>query len=592
MSWLAYDAWQVWAVAGVAGGVAAWLFFLKVRHPRRTVPSLVLWQRAFEQERPRSVVERLRRAISLLIILAVAWLLALAPGRPASVTAGPGLVTIVVDTAPSMAAKTRDGRSRLELAKDRAREIIAKAGPTSEIRLLDTAGAVSATAATPPGELLRALDRLATRPGADRRPAPAAGDGRLIVITDGVRRRAWTQRAERVSVFEPAVNVRLAAFAVRPLPARPTAYQAYVEIVNDSPSARHATLSLRDPRQAGPSREIDLAPGAAYRDVLDLDGLAAGELRATVTTSGDGFALDDEAVAYLPAIGPFKTLLVTEGNPPLEAALGLDPFVDLSTLAPPVPARLPPADVIVFDRHTPVAPPASPSLLVRPSAAAWLAPALRVGGEVPRPAVRAWDTSDPLLQYVRGEDIRIDRAARIEVAPGSSGVRVIAASDATPLVIAAERPVRLAILAFDLRDSDLPFQVGFPMLVRNAVLWLAGVRAPFVTAAGTVRLPWPDAEIRTSDDRLVPAQRILGGTVFEAGGPGLFFAMRGTDRVPVVVGLAEAATGVNESEPAWGEPAAPRDAPAGGREWWPIMLAVAFVLATVEWVTFHRRVTL
>ncbi len=111
MSWLAFSTWQVWVVAALAAGTVTWLFFLRLRHPRRAVPSLMLWQRALEQERPRSVVERLRRLISLLIILAVAWLLALAPGRPASGTAGhrpwrldPGHLALVVESLPRRAS--------------------------------------------------------------------------------------------------------------------------------------------------------------------------------------------------------------------------------------------------------------------------------------------------------------------------------------------------------------------------------------------------------------------------------------------------------------------------------------------------------
>jgi len=62
--------------------------------------------------------------------------------------------------------------------------------------------------------------------------------------------------------------------------------------------------------------------------------------------------------------------------------------------------------------------------------------------------------------------------------------------------------------------------------------------------------------------------------------------------VPIVVGLDEAATGVNASEFAGQAPAAASSTTTGGREWWPVMLAVAFALAALEWVTFHRRLTL
>jgi len=595
MTWLAFATWQVWTVASAAAAVAAWLFFLKLRHPRRAVPSLVLWERALEQERPQSIVERLRRLISLLLILAVAWLLALAPGRPAKVAAGrrPRPLTLVIDTAPSMAANMRDGRSRLDLATDRAREIIAGAGPAAGIRLIDTAGRVSSAPGEPRSELLRALNRLAARPGADRLPALAADDEDLIVITDGVRRRAWPARAERVSVFEPAANVRLAAFDVRPLPTQPLVYQAYVEIVNESASVQRVTFSIRDPQQARSRQEIDLAPGGIHRDVLNIKGLAPGELRASVSASGDAFALDDEAVAYLPLTRPIRTLLVTDGNPPLETALGLDSLVELTTVRPGVFANAARADVVIFDRFAPPASPSVPALLVHPSAASWLGPVVRVGEDVLHPAVRVWDTSHPVLQFVSGTDVRIDRTARLDLAPAAPGVRVAAASDATPLVVVEDQPARRVIVGFDLRETDFPFQVGFPVFLRNTVLWLAGAQAPLVASAGTVRVPWPDAAVASAEGAAIPTRRVLESTVFDAPGPGLFFAQHGGERVPIVVGLdGTGAPGVNASEFAGPAPAAARAASGGGAEWWPVMLAIAFALAALEWVTFHRRLTL
>ena len=52
-----------WTVAAIAGGMAATvtaLFFMKVRHPRVLVPSLLLWRRVLDEDRAVSFWERVR----------------------------------------------------------------------------------------------------------------------------------------------------------------------------------------------------------------------------------------------------------------------------------------------------------------------------------------------------------------------------------------------------------------------------------------------------------------------------------------------------------------------------------------------------
>ncbi len=592
MSWLALAPWQAWTLAAATVAAAAWLFFLKLRHPRRAVPSLLLWRRALEQELPQSTVERLRRLISLLVTLAIALLLALAPGRPTLGDTGrPAVLTIVIDTSPSMAVKTSDGRTRLDHAKARARSLIAAAGPAARVRLIDTSGRGPGIGDASQADALRALDALAVWPGPDRLPRFEAEGREAIVVTDGVRRRTWPARATRVSVFEPAANVGFTAFDVRPAPARPLAYDAYVEIMNASGDHRRAELSIRDAKGVRLHRAIDLAPGDRYRDALDVTGLARGEIRATVSTPDDGFALDDGAVAYVPWDEPVRTLLVTDGNPPLETALQLDPAIDVTIVRPSAYTGDERADVCVFDRFAPEREPAKPTLLLRPSVTVWLSRIARVGGEVARPVVRTWDSAQPVLRFVNGADIRIDRADRLEPAREAPGVQVIADAADTPLVMTADRPVRRVLVGFDLRDTDFPFQLGFPLFLRNAIVWLAGVREPIRAASGIVAAPFPDVEIVNAEGSAVSARRLLDATIFEAPVPAVFFARHLGGRVPIVVNNGDPAlSNVNASE--FNGPTPPETAsPRRGGELWPRMIVLAFALVVVEWWTFHRRMT-
>ena len=62
---------------------------------------------------------------------------------------------------------------------------------------------------------------------------------------------------------------------------------------------------------------------------------------------------------------------------------------------------------------------------------------------------------------------------------------------------------RVAVLAFDLRRSDLPLQVAFPLLLANLTGWLApgsGGDLPTQVAPGTAvaLTPPPEAEAATT----------------------------------------------------------------------------------------------
>ena len=592
MTWLALAPWQAWTLAAATAAAVAWLFFLKLRHPRRAVPSLLLWRRALEKERPQSAVERLRRLVSLVVAVAIALLLALAPGRPVGGDASPrAVITIVIDTSPSMASRTADGQTRFEHAKARARGIVAAAGPAARVRIADTAGRAAESAEENATDAVRRLDEVTIWPGPDRLPRIDDEGRDAIVITDGVRRRSWPAHATRVSVFEPAVNVGITAFDVRPVPSRPLAYEAYIEITNASPDRRRAELSIRDAKGVRVRRSIEVPAGESYRDALDVTGLARGEIRAAISTPDDAFAPDDEAVAYVAWDRPIRTLLVTDGHPSLEMALGLDPALDVTTVRPSAYAGDEGADVCVFDRFAPEREPVKPALLLRPPAAPWLSAIARTDGEVARPVVRTWDATQPVLRFVKGADIRIDRSARLGPARDATGVRVIADAADTALVLTADRPVRRVLVGFDLRDTDFPIQLGFPLFLRNAIVWLAGIREPLRAIPGTIGAPWPDAEIVTAAGATVPMRRVLDATIFDAAGPTVVFARRPGETVPIVIDAADSArSNVNASEfdgPAPDDSVAPR----GGGELWPRMLMLAFVLVAVEWITFHRRVT-
>ena len=123
-------AWQALALIGVAGAAAAWIFLVKVRPPRVSVPSLLLWRRVFDHVRELTWWERVRRAVSLAATIFIAVALALAVTRPGP-RRGPsseGRTLIILDSSWSMAALTSSGETRWARAVRQARALAASSG--------------------------------------------------------------------------------------------------------------------------------------------------------------------------------------------------------------------------------------------------------------------------------------------------------------------------------------------------------------------------------------------------------------------------------------------------------------------------------
>src|SRR5437762_7321851 len=103
------------------------LYFLKLRRREMPVSSTLLWRRAIQDLQVNAPFQKLRRNLLLLLQLLLLALLCLALSRPVTnYTPGAGKTSVIlIDRSASMAAKDSNGRTRLEEAKRRAKDLIA-----------------------------------------------------------------------------------------------------------------------------------------------------------------------------------------------------------------------------------------------------------------------------------------------------------------------------------------------------------------------------------------------------------------------------------------------------------------------------------
>jgi len=127
----------------------AWLFlllgplvlfyYLKLKRPRMTIPSLVLWRQVMRDNRVNSPFQRFKRNILLLLQILLLTLLVLAAMQPfwrgGEQTAE--RLPILIDRSASMAAiGAPDGPTRLDLAKEQAGRIIDNMSSNQQVSLI------------------------------------------------------------------------------------------------------------------------------------------------------------------------------------------------------------------------------------------------------------------------------------------------------------------------------------------------------------------------------------------------------------------------------------------------------------------------
>jgi hypothetical protein len=585
MNFLALTPLQALLLGTVTAASIISMYFLKLRHRRVFISSSILWRRVLDERQSHSLWEKLRKILSAAIAVTIALLIAFSLARPEieSLTGKNERIVIVMDTSPTMNTQTSGGNSRWQHAVDEAKALLDSGGPTTEFRVIDTSGVTASAFTTDRNEVRRLIDQMSPKTSDPQFPKVEGRDAQVYFVSDGVAIHNTPSFVRKVSVFEAANNVGITAFEIRSVPSTPQGYEAYLEVQNfGQPAEVGITLSGAGGQRV--NRTIRLGTGENYKDVFDLSDFAGGGIRAAVQTKDDALPLDDVAFAYLPVKRKTRTLLVTKGNHFLETALKLNNYVDLMITDPADFRESPTIDAYIFDRFAPAVAPSRPALIFGTPNAGWLKPAL---GDVQKPEITAWSDNHPVMQYVSVHDVAIERASRID--PGN--LTVIAASKQTPLIVASEKP-KWVMLTFDLDSSDFPFHVGFPVFLDNVLSWFNREQLAINRSPGIVDVPLANAQIRTIEGKNIPSDQQLGKTLFQTSDPGLYAASQGDERMHVAVNLSNPAfSDVNRSVFKTDQRVSEQHYWLR-RELWFYMLVAAVVLVSVEWFTYHRRVTL
>ena len=441
-----------------------------------------------------------------------------------------------------------------------------------------------------------------------------------------------------------ADNVGIIAFNVRRYVANKAAYEVYIEIQNFGPTPAKRKLTLYNGATAVDVRDLQLGPGERQRQIYkELPGGDDNRLRASLRPvegvgGSDPFSLDDEAFALLPARKKQKVLMIIApppcaaepcadsgdeaGNLYLEGAIlvydNIEPFKITPADYEKNPAQIAGFDAVIFDDYTPVAPPTAALnvMYFHPSGAGSPFP---IHGKLTKPRITEVAEDHPVMKWVSLSDVNFDEADVYEV-DRTRNQQALAISVRDP-VIAAKRDGNHKTLAFGFslpgpgRDTatDLPLRVAFPLLLVNALDWFAGDAGDLITTYVTgqrERVPVDgvvgatEASITAPDGSLSKAPIADGVATFYPSQVG-FYDLSVFDAATPPNAVASLGLAANLANPIESDITPSATLTLGGKalqapeafavshsqRLWIYFLLLAAFIVVIEWITYHRRIT-
>ncbi|MCC7535836.1 MAG: VWA domain-containing protein [Deltaproteobacteria bacterium] len=642
---------QLATVLGIAGGLVVVLYILKLRRREVAVPFSKLWEAILSEKQTTSLFAKLKRLLSLLIALAIVALLAGALGDPKPETDLQTGRTLAVLVDASLSMQATDVRpSRLEKAREEARRLARTLGGADRmiVMQMDASTAPLGPMSGDAAALLEAIDRVRpTDVAADfargLRVAMDALRGKprpeIVVLSDGglgeARDAEGLVRAEGVRLSYVGVgrgkrNVAITQFSVRRYPLDKSRYEVLLELSNRAPRDESIELVLLGDGATIHNERLALRAGERVARFLPQLSGANATLEARIRLADgtrDDLPADDRAFAVLPERRRARILSVSRGNRYLEAALLLEELLEVTDVTPEqYPAAIArrdargqlPFDVVIFDGWSPETMPDLHAIVLGPHAdgpapdpaagpVPAAAPPVRVGpfpveGIVSAPRFTRTERRHPLLRFLALDLVNVASAARVRLSRGDDAV---ASDGETPLIVAATRNGRkIVALTFDVRRTDLPLRIAWPLLLMNCLDWFVEEDARYVssyrtgetwhvpvpssTSQATVRTPQGERQrLPVLDGRASLFGLRSGFYELDVGTdtPQRFAANVGVPRESDIAPVARLdVAGRRAGRPTLGTPGMQRDV------WVILVLAVLAILLT-EWFTYHRRWT-
>jgi hypothetical protein len=378
--------------------------------------------------------------------------------------------------------------------------------------------------------------------------------------------------------------VAILAFGARRAAAGAPAGEAYVQIANFSPATRQVRASVARGANIIWSQSVDLAAGEAVSQVVPLPAEGGPRLRATIESPDDALAEDNEAFAWLEGAEEIDVTVVTDDAAGAAVLFRADPRLR-PTFVAPSDYKAADSGIMVFDRWLPEQPPGRPALIIAPPSSGWLGQR----GNEERSARWSAPGTHPAVAGVDPHSVEVKKVAAFT----GKDLTVVAASErGTPLVSVADTPDRRQIVwSFALADTNLKNAAGFPILLGDAIEWLAHPSYGVLRKPGLVRLPGSTSRVVSPAGQPVTLVRTGTEAIVRLKSPGLYLVEAAGSRGVVGVNVGDPEVSNSARTSLEGVGVSTVAAGGAGWPWWMWLVAIALVLSATEWWTWQRRVT-
>jgi hypothetical protein len=581
-------------LAALAGPLIV-LYMLRSRRPRVEVPSTMLWEKAEIPVSSAVPWQKLRWTPLLLLQLAVLGAFVVTLSRPfyrEQTLLGPH-TAFVFDTSGSMAMS-----GRLETAKTQALALVADLSETNQVSVIE---------AGPNPRVLLAFGRdpvlvqeaitslsvgggVADLSGAIRLARGLATPDRptnVLLLTDGGNQPLAEEPvagAEMLRYDDFGDNLAVAAWSLDPSTEGTT--RAFLNVVNFGAETRTVAAEVAVNGLAAGTITLEVPAQGSARETTPVDAGPGDRLTVQLLDNTDALALDDSA-SLIVASTPEQLVSVSgEGSPFLEALVDAVPGFTNQGEGTPSIAISDGGPLPTVDRPTwLIAPEATPQGVIASQFAGNLAVTYQRPGE-------------PILDSVDLSGLVVGEA---QVVSAPRWLTLVRAGD-VPLILLGEiNGHRVAYFTFDITKSNLPVQVGFPILGARLLSWLAGASSinatteaagtpiPLATPAGSVaRVTLPDGEVRD----------LVEGSAqfFDTDLPGVYEvsyvdAEGGSTPGGLAVRtfVADESAGASRDIATAGAVIEAEEVTTRIREWAPWVIALALILMAIEWWVGHQR---
>ncbi len=641
--------------AGAALGALVVVFYiLRLKRRPIPVPFARLWQKILRDKEATTLFSQLKRLLSLLLqlVLLALMLLALGDPRPAVNKNVGRHVIVLIDASASMKAvdvpqpaadqtaaategkddkKKKKLKTRLDVGKEKIREVVRGLSGTDRMLIAQMDAAVTplSTMTGEVSDLEEALDKVEA---SDVRAQFALGlrfavdslrglnNPEVVVVSDGALGEPIDGsgpvelgdiKLSYVSVGEGSRNVAITGFAVRRYPLDKSRYEVLLEVTNTSDEASDVDMELYGDGNLTDIVRLKLAPKETLsRFYPNLSG-ADRTLEARIKIRGqqDLLPADNHAFALLPERRRARIQLVTKGNMYLEAALLLDEYLEVVHVDPDKYPGEGSFDVTIFDGVAPAVRDGSGSIFyLNPTKDEHtpfkLGDKLKSGKRYPL-GFDEIDTKHSISRHLTLGDVNIAKARALE---GSKKDKAIAKSFKGTLLLSGTRKGRKFVaLGFDVRHSDLVLRIAWPLLVLNTINFFLEEDSSYISSfrtgvvwsipasltAKTAMLSLPNGS-----DRVVP---IKDGRAVFMGQVAGFYKLKLEEQEDATPTMFAA----NLSDPAESAITPVKELSVNGkkagavagfkvgvrRELWVYFLLIVMGISALEWLSYHRRVT-